>query len=886
MDEEEEEGSHESFEIDQVTCFYGEKEHVKEFRFWALSLSRTLIPAFHFTSNTFALCRDVVPRAVYDEAHRFNRTAASDLYGDQQKLEKALSDLLPTRADIGFPDHNLLFLNVPIKTELQSHATTLNFSLKVSWPHADLIPDVYDMQFKFLDGHPLFRWFNLNRYEQSPSQWRSGLNHVHYSLILLNGLDHVPPVPLDYRDKRNDPIFLKNGYLLWNAVPPPYIYYWRESKSGEICAKKVEDLAKAWADFITELRTPGLRGRALLEKDTVAEGLRWPQSYHGELRAVTEFVPGNRIATGEKSRLASVADVLLLNQGKSSSSSSTIYSIPEVVFLQYLDRCVQKEEVKKAAKGEAERKQTLLKEQGTLYHSAKESSRAQPERFHGSVPFRPKLLEGVEKYVCAETRTDLQAGYSLPVIRYPRLYYSKSSDDDAIRDVPYCGTFYFFQPDSQQYLNLGNKIGTFATKIHAMLAFLSDDAKEGNRIAKKLEKQQTDPTDPYSKVVTSVLLFVTGNLLAYNWDSNWRDSFPWVTNRKTQDDLQLAFYTDFLQKQTEARKTISIPPVTAIEADRLQLIPMTKTQKHDEIVKRPIVPLLFPSFDVVDGPLLWEKGLHDYLDQLLCLYGRELGYSCIILQREKGEFRATTEILDVRPYSAQYSYFLTDIPKIPFPYSKEVPTIWFGEFGFAESQQPLKHGVLVQADTCRNTRCIPPFIGKQAKHCIEVAEQWLTMLRDDLTKVEYVSLNTYGQRDTYQYGAPRYGLGFAQQTSKSARVEIHLFPFIKVKHEVYEKLPRIAATKLQALYMQEAHAGGLIDFNIVLHEFAHLAEDNNLKFLERAIRFEQVEIEFPYGTLWFDFAPFGRVEIERHVDGSPPWLTLVFNIPFRFPPRA
>lgn len=45
---------------------------------------------------------------------------------------------------------------------------------------------------------------------------------------------------------------------------------------------------------------------------------------------------------------------------------------------------------------------------------------------------------------------------------------------------------------------------------------------------------------------------------------------------------------------------------------------------------------------------LFSKGYLDHFDQILCHFGIALNITCFILQKERGEYRATTEILDLR----------------------------------------------------------------------------------------------------------------------------------------------------------------------------------------------------------------------------------------------
>jgi hypothetical protein len=50
--------------------------------------------------------------------------------------------------------------------------------------------------------------------------------------------------------------------------------------------------------------------------------------------------------------------------------------------------------------------------------------------------------------------------FYLPVVRYPGLYYKKSS-------TKYCGTFYYVEPQSRVLLNLGANVVIFGSKVEA-----------------------------------------------------------------------------------------------------------------------------------------------------------------------------------------------------------------------------------------------------------------------------------------------------------------------------------------------------------------------------------------------------------------------------------
>lgn len=82
----------------------------------------------------------------------------------------------------------------------------------------------------------------------------------------------------------------------------------------------------------------------------------------------------------------------------------------------------------------------------------------------------------------------------------------------------------------------------------------------------------------------------------------------------------------------------------------------------------------------------WKGGLFgllDYLDQPLCKLAREKGYDSILLQREYGETRAVTEILDTRDRGTSYRRICKE-PIAQRYHESRHPTIWYPNYGFNE----------------------------------------------------------------------------------------------------------------------------------------------------------------------------------------------------------
>lgn len=272
----------------------------------------------------------------------------------------------------------------------------------------------------------------------------------------------------------------------------------------------------------------------------------------------------------------------------------------------------------------------------------------------------------------------------LPVVRYANLYHSTVS-----RDTRICGTFYYYEPQSEILLNLG-VTAVFGSKVHA-----------------------------YYKMKEQLQQIVE------------QDYLPFSTNLAFLDQLKRMEPTSF--DKFKERFTTTVSQMKAIfdwftilephNYERLLQIPGWKSisdmltfhhGSHDfrYIVDRCMIPfyntILRNSNDVTqlfcvettplypsDRSDFWnesnmEPDSHDYLDQAICWFGRLLGLDTIILQHEIGETRSVTEILDVRSDTYQ---FLTQVNPRPWfetipSFSYKYPTIWFVDYGFVSNFSP------------------------------------------------------------------------------------------------------------------------------------------------------------------------------------------------------
>ena len=221
----------------------------------------------------------------------------------------------------------------------------------------------------------------------------------------------------------------------------------------------------------------------------------------------------------------------------------------------------------------------------------------------------------------AGNRCNPKADY-LPVVRYDGLYYEQSMSN-------ICGTFYFYEPESTNLLDLGKYL-IAANKIHAIHLL-------------------TGNTDPLTSQTSRALLrypFYRNNMM--------------VKGRFTPDPSEYQTALNFISR------------VLQTEADVITY-QLPKTDDNEPVNS------LFQTKTKYIGFKYYGKT--DYLDQSICVLAREKGYNTVILQREIGERRVVTEILDTRSRAESYKNICTGY-EVDLNSSKAYPAIWFTEQGF------------------------------------------------------------------------------------------------------------------------------------------------------------------------------------------------------------
>ena len=210
-----------------------------------------------------------------------------------------------------------------------------------------------------------------------------------------------------------------------------------------------------------------------------------------------------------------------------------------------------------------------------------------------------------------------EKGLYLPVVRYRSLYWR-------MEEQKACGTFYFYEPDSSSFLNLGNVLIS-ANKIDAAL---------------QLETERGVPVD----------LSQTKSGL-----ENLKD----YVVRSARDETSIFKEISYILKNEKEIKMHLFPNSTNL------LYEILAESKEEIYVGKEIV------------------GDFDYLDRYICGLARELNYDTILLQREPGEYRAVTEIYDIRPRDESFNSICKN--KLNWSISNtNYPAIWFSDYGFVE----------------------------------------------------------------------------------------------------------------------------------------------------------------------------------------------------------
>lgn len=301
------------------------------------------------------------------------------------------------------------------------------------------------------------------------------------------------------------------------------------------------------------------------------------------------------------------------------------------------------------------------------------------------------LMEGM----CQKTikTTELGTKLYMPVVRYP-IYHTKSwTDEKKKSEHGYCGTFYFPELESFILLDLG-KVAVFGSKVHAYyklgMALAADEKSYGEfvKIFKLdtwlfINRERTKPTSEQKQAVFAKSVF---DILMNNqaWYKPYSDLYHLQEYyKRSQDD-------DKSYEEYERVKKESLPKALdfLIKPFYFEISATDETIPYlSQLGGTPMYPSDTEKYKfkyMSDNNM--NAGIHDWADQPICRAARHLGIDTLVLQREVGEQRTVSELLDTRFDSYQYLYRVTDRNTFETPFltpSKKYPTVWFpGQHGF------------------------------------------------------------------------------------------------------------------------------------------------------------------------------------------------------------
>ncbi len=222
----------------------------------------------------------------------------------------------------------------------------------------------------------------------------------------------------------------------------------------------------------------------------------------------------------------------------------------------------------------------------------------------------------------------LPKGFYLPVIRYEGIFF------DVDDKKKYCGKFFFYEPESNIYLRLGNSC-IFASKLHAYF------------ILANLTQPKPELSDDFLTYHSSQGFF------KFNTSRLQCLDFGRYNHGKLQELLAKKFWGTFLACLRSFK--------TSYEKFRfydswIQYHFCTVFKSLDEAKQHEFfntcIPLLYPT-DLLVG-MQSGKGVGDldFLDQPICKMARYLKLDTVILQHEIGGHDCVTEILHTNDYEA------------------------------------------------------------------------------------------------------------------------------------------------------------------------------------------------------------------------------------------
>lgn len=253
-------------------------------------------------------------------------------------------------------------------------------------------------------------------------------------------------------------------------------------------------------------------------------------------------------------------------------------------------------------------------------------------------------------------------GNYLPVTRYESLYFKNNNLTLEQRHQQFCGKFYFYETDSDIFLNLGNCLVS-ANKVDAMIKLLIKNdnivSMQGGNIINSLINNNYQTLLTCLLDVVNLYLPTLGQSSNYYYD-NGIHNFP-LDVIDSDIDNQLTTVLDFLTKIVYNDLDIAINSIN---------------------FNNTIVDSIYNKYQNSKIEYVGDKlvELWDHLDQPICNLAKKLGYDTIILQREAGKMQVNSEILDTRLNS--YDYLCKDSSFNIKTVNSKFNTIWFTDLGF------------------------------------------------------------------------------------------------------------------------------------------------------------------------------------------------------------
>lgn len=285
--------------------------------------------------------------------------------------------------------------------------------------------------------------------------------------------------------------------------------------------------------------------------------------------------------------------------------------------------------------------------------------------------FAPKVYprtgrQKVAMPFAADNSCKINAPY-LPVWRQQGLFFKDS-------DRKYCGTFYYYEPDSDYFLNLGSCL-VAGSKIDAILQL-------EQRESFKEKNGDLALSDARIAILSFIDHFYPGRL-----PKLWQAEVLNVRRgAEPREDFEAALTRLFSTREGK-RILADVEQLSRLStADELVENQVTLPRYGANGVKEEVtIDALYNvttkrGSQYLGGPFV---KINQDLDQLVCNLAREQGYDTVLLQREPGPVEVNTEIIDTRDREDSYRNICLHL--VTFAEEETVfPRIWTPELGFLE----------------------------------------------------------------------------------------------------------------------------------------------------------------------------------------------------------